>query len=174
MTRRIAQILFAVVICSTSAAGRSVAQKPWYSRIAVGKADTLGTPADCSAADGIRAIETWFDAINTGDTNRIRAAISPKLRWVSVNPFGPTQSLYVAHARSELNAYVLERAAKQEHLTLKSVDFNGWRDGELGIGPLSFERSASDLPARIGRGKAAFRCGDGLVMLSVTPEPPAT
>jgi hypothetical protein len=133
--------------------------------------DTSGLPPSCRTSAAVAAINNWFRAVETGDTLLIAAGVSPRFRWISVSPFTTSESGFTAGFWSDLRAYVERRARAHETLVLRSVVFTGWRNGALNFGPIYFERSAEDL-GRVplqGIGKAAYACGEGLIVLSVAP-----
>lgn len=133
--------------------------------------DTTGLPVTCRTSSAVAAIENWFRAVATGDAQRARKAVSPRMLWVSVSPFTRSESLFTTHERADLLQYVERRARMHEHSVLRSVTFTGFRSGALNFGPLYFDRSADDLgpTALPGIGKGAFSCVDGLVTLSLAP-----
>jgi hypothetical protein len=131
--------------------------------------DTSGLPPLCRASAAVAAINSWFRAVETGDTSLIVAGVSRRFHWVSVSPFTRSEPEFTGYIWSDLRAYVERRGRAHETLVLRSVVFTGWRSGALNFGPISFERSADDLgPLPLqGIGKGAYACGEGLIALSV-------
>lgn len=134
--------------------------------------DTRTPLPSCKAADAVTAINHWFRAVETGDTLRIARGVSRKFHWISVYGFSESER-FTGRTWSDLHAYVQRRAAARERLTLRSIQFNGWRNDALNFGPIYFERGADDLGPgpRRGFGKGAYACGEGLIVLSVGPAP---
>ena len=131
--------------------------------------DTTGLPPSCTASAAVAALTGWFRAVSTGDTRAISGNVSPRFDWVSVAPFAPKEPLFTTHEWADLASYVKRRSRAHERVRLESVTFTGWRSGTLHFGPLCLERSADDLgptPVR-GIGKGAYKCGDGVVALSI-------
>jgi hypothetical protein len=131
--------------------------------------DTTGLPPSCTPSAAVAALAGWFRAVSTGDTRAISASVSPRFDWVSVAPFAPQEPLFTTHEWADLTAYVKRRSQAHERVRLESVTFTGWRSGMLQFGPLYLDRSADDLgptPMR-GIGKGAYKCGEGLVALSI-------
>jgi hypothetical protein len=131
--------------------------------------DTSGVPPSCRTSAAVAAINSWFRAVETGDTLLIAAGVSRRFHWVSVSPFTRSEPEFTGYSWSDLRAYVERRRRAHETLVLRSVVFTGWRNGALNFGPIYFERSADDLgPVPLeGIGKGAYACGEGLVALSV-------
>ena len=96
------------------------------------------------------------------------------MRWFSIaatdpnspNPGDRTQ--FAAYDRPTLYSYIEAARARRESLTLLSVEFNGWRGRELEMGPLTFERALGGAVPRRGTGKAAYVCGRGLIVVSLS------
>ena len=168
-----AAVLMAVGILaldSTFLAGQDSASD----HVLITRADTLYGPSGCTASAAITAIQTWFDAVTRGDTTEANRAFAPEMGWFSImatdpdspNPGGRTQ--FAAYDRVALYSYAKAAAGRRESLKLLSVEFNGWRGRELEMGPLTFERVISGGAARRGTGKAAYVCGRGLIVMSLS------
>lgn len=133
--------------------------------------DTTGLPPSCTTSAAIAAVKSWFRAVETGDPRFIAHGVSRHFRWISVSPFTRSERLFDGRRWSELQEYVERRHRQYEVLRLRSIQFNGWRDGALQFGPILYERSADDLgPTSLsGMGKGAYACGEGLIVLSIAP-----
>lgn len=176
MMRKLAGAVTLLSLCASVAIAQPA---PAASRAPVTPAmygDASGGPAGCGAADAVTALQTWFRAVSTGDTTLVRKAIGAGLQWVSVaQPLARyTEPQFVGRDLSSLIQYAAARGRVHESIELLELTFNGWRQGDLQIGPLSYRRTADDLGAAplVGIGKAAYTCGEGLIVLSLgTPKP---
>ena len=150
-----------------------IAQQPrrWLVR-----GDTMGAPPGCSAAAGIAALATWFTAFNAADSAGL-ARVTPSrpehFGVISIGKFTPAHSFVRIEALPALLRHARERGRQHERMVVQAVTFNGWQGRALGLGPVYFLRSADDLgpAARVGIGKGAYWCGQGLRKLNLAPRP---
>lgn len=155
MFRRLSGVLTALSLCATTA----MAQR-----------SPNPLTAGCGAAQAVDALKTWFRAVSTGDTLLVRKAIAPTFEWVSVPlQIDNSGKQFVGRDFPSLIGYVQERGRMHDTIELQDLTYNGWEGDLLHIGPLRYRRTADDLgtaPLQ-GIGKAAYRCGQGLVVLSI-------
>ena len=143
--RRLRDCLF-LVFTPWAIASAQVVESGRVVRIA---GDTSGVPPACRTSAAVAAINSWFRAVERGDTLLIAAGVSRRFHWVSVSPFTTSEPMFTAYRWSELGAYVERRGRARERLVLQSVVFTGWRHDALNFGPIYFERSADDLGRRL-------------------------
>lgn len=140
------------------------------------RGDTMGAPRGCSAASGIMALSKFVEAYNTADSARlVQAMVTPAFgRFVfSIGKFTRSDSFARANSPSELIAFARKRRRNHERMVIRQVRFNRWRGQDLNFGPLYLWRVADDLggvPLR-GIAKGAYRCGRGISVLNVAPQP---
>jgi hypothetical protein len=135
------------------------------------RGDTMSTPSGCSAATGIATIAAWFAAYNAADSAGLDRATANQFDFSS-GKFAPDTSVR-AETLPALLRYARERTRRHERMTVQTVTFNRWHGKVLWFGPIYFLRKADDLggTARVGIGKGAYACGDGLRMLYLAPRP---
>ncbi len=162
---RLVTVLGAVVVLAVMVAGIA---RVMYLR-SLGR-DTR-TFATCGQPEVERAVRDWFAVVSTGDIAPIATLFDRGFIELSVAPFAPADSPFVARAVDSLVPYVRRRAAKHERLTLDTLFITTRHESYVEFFPIYLRRQADDLgPAPLaGTGKGIFRCGGGLVMLNLAP-----
>jgi hypothetical protein len=110
--------------------------------------------------------------MRTADSAGFTRATAPGFVF-STGKFTPMDFFVRADTIPALLRYARKRARQHERLTIQAVTFNGWHDQALWLGPIYFLRRADDLgnAARVGIGKGAYMCGQGILALSLAPRP---
>jgi hypothetical protein len=159
---RIALVLQLLALCSI----RAQEVPSWKVR-----GDTMSAPSGCSAATGIATIAAWFAAYNAADSAALDRATADQFDFSS-GKFAPDTSVR-AETLSALLRHARERARRHERMIVQAVTFNAWHGKALWFGPIYFLRKADGLggTARVGIGKGAYSCGEGLQMLYLAPRP---
>lgn len=139
------------------------------------RGDTTGAPFGCSSAAGIRAVDEWFTAFNRADYAGLARVMANRPFVVSTGRFTPAESFVRLESPKALLVYVRKRARHRERLTLDSVTFWGWVNGNgraLGFMP-HYMRAADDLGQKPihGVGKGSYFCGRGIHVLNLAPRP---
>jgi hypothetical protein len=111
-------------------------------------------------------------AMRNADSAGLTRAMARRFSF-SIGKFTPADTFVRADSIPELLRYARTRARQHERLTIQAVTFNGWRGQGLQLGPVYFLRTADDLGngPRVGWGKGAYVCGQGIGALSLGPRP---
>lgn len=128
--------------------------------------DTLGCREEARVA-----VRRWFRAIETGDTNEVRRVVSPSFGVISTGRNGWPEPFLRAEHIDVLFAYVSRRAKQHERLHDIAVPTGVWRNGRLGLGVISYVRTADDVQGREAwLGKGEYECGRGIYILNTAPQ----
>lgn len=135
--------------------------------------DTSAEHQSCSATEAIAAIVGWFDAFSAADARGLARHTASENFVFSIGMFAPKDTFVRIQRIDSLIAYAKARQQVHEHSTLQAIEFYGWRaEDRLGFLP-RYLRRADDLgPSPIaGVGKAEYRCGQGISVLNLAPDP---
>jgi hypothetical protein len=134
--------------------------------------DTSGAPHGCTASEGAAAISLFVAAIRKADSASLERYVAPRFVF-STGRFTPSEPFFAGRSVLEVLRYARARARVNERMAVQAVWFNGWRGRDLQFGPIWFLRYADDLTseARLGYGKGAYRCGQGIIVFNLGPRP---
>lgn len=128
--------------------------------------DTIG----CRRA-AVAAVKSWFGAVGTGDTAAVRRSVSRSFAWISAGRNDWPEPSFTGRRFDELFAYVKRRAAHHERIENVLVPLEGWHDGRLTLGTVSYTRTADDVAGvEHWLGKGEYECGGGIYVLSTAPQ----